>query len=221
MSRLLAIISKALGIAERDLGRFAKLSFLLCSILFYLMSYLAYPNNGYLIFLFIATAVLTVFYIITFGSEKTEKASCELIRILISFSCLYFSIYLSIQILHQTNRFIQTMLGILLCIFMITFILYIISRFFYIVRFIKKTFENFKRTLFESQSNHPGSNTFGSDSTVTNSDSEGTARQSPSKLNAFIENITAFIISLTALGTGLIAFIEIINRILDYFQIEF
>lgn len=124
----------------------------------------------------------------------------ELFRISIFFLILVFSLYFFTHSIFTTHgisliaKSILAYLGLFCCAF------YLISKFADIFLFIKNLFKRIKNKLFNSmQNNNPDNKT--------------------TKFKSFIENCTAFLVSITGLGVAIKAIIEpLINLIKPWFS---
>lgn len=135
-------------------------------------------------FTYISGILLAIWLITIESRDSIWEIIKELLRLIISFSILIFSLNFclnqSIYLVGFKLVFLSTLscIGILLCLF------YLISKFVDILKSLKLAIEHFKNKLF------------------------GSEKPTTSKIKSLIENITAFLVTIAGLGVAIKTIVE-------------
>lgn len=150
-------------------------------------------NNETNIFTYASALFFVLWLITTKGFDNTEKLCYEFVRLIFFFGIFIYSInyFAKCNNYHGLQLYLfftLSCIGLFLCSY------YFISKLSDIFNFIRNLFEQFKSKLFYSK------------------------RPETSKLKSFIENITAFLVSVGGFAIAFKTITESIFQILEYFK---
>jgi len=179
-SKIKKIIKKIWGTETNILIKF-NLSCFFTGILFYLLA--SYDtSNANIIFSYITELLLYIWIITLLMIDSKKEIQKRIIRLTIFFVVLILSIFCIIKCTNLKGYKI-ILFAIIACIGLLSFFFYFISKFIDIFKTSVKLYKKFKNRLFDS------------------------VEPATSKMKSFIENITAFLVSIVGLGIAIKAII--------------